>query len=252
MELNGTTFNEKFKDKIFYKLTNRQEKHNGHEYTDGLNVDAVKFEPTENCHGGIYFTEYDNIYLWIKYRYELMYYYRKIEIPSDASVYVEENKSKIKTNKIILKEKKEIWTDYELCKKMVQQDGIILQYVKSHIQTPELIELAVSQNGLVLQFVHSTSRSSKLNEIAVRQNGLALEFVIWQNPLICELAVMQNGNALKYSKHKSVRICKLALKQNGRALKFMKHQTRELCALAIKQDKNAVEFVNAKLLKWFM
>ena len=104
----GKLFNKIFKNNIFVKLTNMAEIHNGFQFIEGLNVDVIPFNPTNSCTaGGIYFTEFDKIELWIDYDdnnktnvNSHMYYCRTVTIPDDAQVYIE--KDKVKTDKIIL------------------------------------------------------------------------------------------------------------------------------------------------------
>ena len=106
----GKLFNKIFKNHVFVKLTNVAEIHNGFKFTEGLNVDTIPFYPNDSCTaGGIYFTEFDKIELWIDYNdnnndgtnvNEPMCYCRTITIPDDAQVYIE--KDKVKADKIIL------------------------------------------------------------------------------------------------------------------------------------------------------
>jgi hypothetical protein len=116
-----------------------------------------------------------------------MVYAREVTIPLNAQVYVEQNK--FKTDKIILGKKISIWSNYEICKNIVAQNGLLIKHVKKHTLTNELKEIAVGQNGLALQYLDFLEQTDKICEIAVKQNGLALKYSIWQTNLICELAV---------------------------------------------------------------
>ena len=100
----GGDFNTLLGKTELYKLTNETELHNGYQFVDGLNIDTIKFDPTEECKkGGIYITTLDNIGKWIKYNHTLMVNYRKVQIPNDALVYIENNKFKV--DKLILYKK---------------------------------------------------------------------------------------------------------------------------------------------------
>ena len=57
-----------------------------------------------------------------------MYYIWKVEVPDDAIVEVLQNK--VVCDKFILKNKRHIWSDSDLCNEIVKIDGKALQYVK--------------------------------------------------------------------------------------------------------------------------
>jgi hypothetical protein len=153
--LSGRDFNELYPNTKFYKLTNQLETHNGFKYTDGLNNDTILFNPYGSCSpGGLYFTEYDKIPLWINYANQSMCYIREVIIPYDARIYIEENK--IKTNKFYLSPRKLIeefegWDNHEYCLSAVKLNGFALEYVKE--QTEEICLAAVNKNGRALQYI---------------------------------------------------------------------------------------------------
>jgi len=220
--LSGKEFNELYKDNTFYKLTNDEENHNGFQFKDGMNVDNILFNPTKKCSpGGIYFTEYDKIPIWIEYGDNVMYWIRKVVIPDNAQVYIEDYK--FKADFMYLGERKSIWDDDELCMLAVQQNGWALQYVKE--QTLELCKLAVQQNEYALYYVKK--QTPELCELAVQKNGFALEYVKEQTPEICKLAVQEIGYALEYVKEQTPELCMLAVQKDGLALEFVKEQTPE-------------------------
>src|SRR5579872_4720412 len=99
--LTGKEFNTLFPNVEFVKLTNAKEKHNDFEFKDGLNTDTIVFNPNESCMpGGLYFTLKELAYRWIRYSTKFMKYMRKVTIPDDASVYIEDEK--FKADKFIL------------------------------------------------------------------------------------------------------------------------------------------------------
>src|SRR5579872_5162141 len=99
-ELSGIEFNDLYKNTHLIKLTNETELHNNFQFKDGLNIDTVDFNATKECSpGGIYFTEKNKGYMWLNVYYDTpMKYMRKVTIPDDARVYIEEDK--FKTDKL--------------------------------------------------------------------------------------------------------------------------------------------------------
>ena len=215
--LSGADFKKRFADKKFVKLTKRTENHNGFRFTTGLNTDTVAFNPSDECQpGGIYFCELEKIGQWVQYDQTHCVNYRMIEFPDDARVYVEEDK--FKADKLILGEKKDIWSDEKICELIVSRNGRMLKYVKE--PTEKICELAVSQYGLALQYVKK--QTEKICELAVFRSGSALQYVKEQTEKICELAVSQNGLALEYVKEQTEKICELAVKQNSIARMYIR------------------------------
>ena len=96
----------------YYKITNKDEKHNGMQYKTGLNVDILPFNPKGNCEpGGIYFSRED-ILAFLDYGCWI----REVKLPKDAQVYENPDKpKKWKANKVILGCK------YKITAKKIQQ-----------------------------------------------------------------------------------------------------------------------------------
>lgn len=102
-EMNGTLFKQCFPQQMV-KLTCFDEEHNGIVYKDGLNVDILPFHPKWGP-GGMYFCTTDNIPLFFRYSMKgrgltLMVFLREVIIPSNALVFVEEDR--FKTNQFEL------------------------------------------------------------------------------------------------------------------------------------------------------
>lgn len=99
--MTGREFNDLVKNRgfEFIKLLLSEEKHNGLQLKEGLNVDPNIFDPDcDCCPGGIYFTEVKKKDKWLgSYAHA-----RKVIIPDDAIVKIELNK--IKVTSIILGE----------------------------------------------------------------------------------------------------------------------------------------------------
>jgi hypothetical protein len=143
----GIDFNKMFSNKVFIKLTNKAEIHNGFQFQTGLNIDTVKFDPTDECKaGGIYFCEINKFLQWINYNDTCCINYRIVTIPDDAKVYVETDKFKV--DKIFLSEKKDIWSNEKMCKIAVAKNSFFLEYVQKRTE-----ELCETENSLVLEMV---------------------------------------------------------------------------------------------------
>jgi hypothetical protein len=135
--LSGKEFKEKYGDKVLIKLTNKDENHNWFQFKTGLNIDTIRFNPTESCKaGGIYFSEVCFLPLWLEYNKIKTMWCRKVTIPHDAQVYVEE--FKFKADKIILAEKVligelNIWRNEKYC-----MEALNIKYHWSDINYPQI------------------------------------------------------------------------------------------------------------------
>ncbi len=158
--LTGKQFHEKYKDKVFVKLTNKDEIHNRFQFKTGLNIDTIPFNPKGECQpGGLYFTDKQKLAIWLNYADEDMYYVREVSLPDDAYVY--EESDKFKANKMILSEKEmigemSIWKDKEYCLGACKLYGGALRFVDE--QTPCIILEAVKQNAFVLDNVKQQTK----------------------------------------------------------------------------------------------
>jgi len=81
----------------FYKITNKEEIHNGLQYKTRLNIDPKPFNPSDNCSGGgIYFSR-EHILAFTSYGPWL----RKVTIPKNEEIY--ENPEEIPKNGKLIK-----------------------------------------------------------------------------------------------------------------------------------------------------
>ena len=158
--MTGKEFNKRYGHKKFYKLTTASENHNGLQFKTGLNIDVHKFNPENECEGGIYFSETRKIGLWYNSTGELCVYYREVTVPDDAMVYIEHNK--VKANKLILSERKSLWKDSYMCKHILLCSGVAIKYIET--QTEELCNLAVKESYTALE--HIKNPTQKQYEIA--------------------------------------------------------------------------------------
>ena len=241
--LTGQQLNQQYPEKVFVKLTNQLENHNGYQFQTGLNIDSIPFNPSGECQpGGIYFCLLEKIHIWLNYNDDQMIYARVVTIPDDALVWVE--REKFKADRIILSERQKIvdleqWKDPVFCLEAVKQDGLALQYVLE--QTPELCLEAVKQHSWALQYVKEQTPQLCLE--AVKQDGWALQFVKQQTPELCLEAVRRNGSALQYVLEQTPELCLEAVKQNCWALKLVEQQTPEVCLEAVRRDGYALQYV---------
>ncbi len=219
---------------MFLKVLNKDLKHHGFQYKEGLNVDTVPFNPSGDCEsGGLYYATTEHIFKFLSFGY----FIADVTIPQDAKVY--ETKGKFKADRIILSNirRVEVYINslpYESQLNAVKQNGYLLKYVKN--QTPELCLDALKQNGYALRYVKEQTPEICLT--AVKRYGHALQYVKEQTPEICMDAVKRNGMALECVLNQTPEICLEAVKQDWRALYHVINKTREICAEAIKQIDN--------------
>lgn len=193
---------------MFYKILNASLTHHGFQYKEGLNVDTIPFSPTGECKaGGLYFTTEE----FILENINLGNLIADVEIPEDAVVYEEKEKSK--ANKLILKNIRPIEEfitslPYEKLLRYVSVHREVLKYVLN--QTEELCLRAVQAHGESLEYVREQTTAICLS--AVKKNGFALKFVLEQTPEICLEAVRERGQALGYVKNQTMEIKNMALK----------------------------------------
>ena len=105
----------------YYKILNKEEKHNNFQYKTGLNVDTVPFNPSGKCQpGGLYFSEVKDIPNYFNYGP----YIREVVLPDDAKVYKEPCGTKLKADRIILK-KREKWCSLKVIKRLIKEGADI-------------------------------------------------------------------------------------------------------------------------------
>ncbi len=247
----GEQFIQLYPNTKFYKLTNEKEIHNGFIYSDGLNVDTIPFNSEKICTpGGLYFTEYAKIYMWINYNCELMQWVREVTIPQDALVCVEDDG--FKANKIILSQRiplkdLNIWNDPIMSLLAVRLNPSTLEYV--HDQTYDLCLQCVLTNSFTLQYIKNQTQDICLETL--KFDGLAIKYIRKQNLELCKQAVKTNGLALKYvqDEYKTLEICRLAIESNAYSLQYVKqeYQTPKMCKRAVKLKPFAFIFIKPEL-----
>jgi hypothetical protein len=253
-------------DDKFYRLTNELENHRGFQYTTGLNVDVLPFNPTGECKsGGLYFFSSRQLEHFSTYCKDIKYI-REVTFEGITAPQIYAEKGKYKCHSFVLSPRKPFYIDdpslkldvlsiisndgcvvrfvkeqtTELCLVAVSDSGYALYYVKE--QTPEICMAAVSNNGYALEY--AKEQTPEICMAAVSNNGYALDDVKEQTPEICMAAVSKNGHVLQYVKEQTPEICMAAVSNNGDALQFVKEQTPEICIAAVSKNGNALQFVN--------
>lgn len=246
--IDGKTFNELNIGKKFIRRTNLSINNNGHfSYDIGTEIHPITFYPSGKCkNGGINFIEFDKINLWLKHKNRVSFseningikstidkdvstLTELIIIPDDANVYI--NGTIFKTDKFV--SIGDIWSNEELCKSIVSENGLALEFVNIKIKTMEMCMLAVLNHSHALKFVESHLQTEEMCKIAIinayktkgrcpYSGGFVLRYVYEQTDALCELAVSIDGYALSKVKNQTQTICKIALAQNGYSRQFVK------------------------------
>lgn len=125
-------------------------------------------------------------------------YLGEIDIPDDARII--SNDILIKSDKIVLKEAKDIY-DGDWCGVDLEFDHkinkIVFKYLRA--QRQKLMLFVIKQNGLNLEIYYDgEDMTNELCLEAVKENGLALQFVKKQTEEICREAVKQNSEAIQF------------------------------------------------------
>jgi hypothetical protein len=238
----------------FVKLTTEDCIHNGYQYKEGLNCLNGEFNNEKICDsGGLYFCRKEDIGKWCTYGfYKIMYYIWDVELCEDSKIV--DMGDKLKTDKFIIKNKRTIWDNEEICKLAVQYNGYLLQYVNQKVMTYEICKLAVQQNYDAFKYVKPELMTDEICKLAVSKNGYAIQIIKPElmTDEICKLAVRKNGEALQYVKPELMteEICKLAVQKNGNALKYVKPElmTDEICKLAVQQNGYALKYVKPEFM----
>ncbi|MEM4270567.1 MAG: hypothetical protein QXO70_00555 [Candidatus Pacearchaeota archaeon] len=102
-------------NKVYFKVMNDKETHYGFKYKDGLNILQEKFDDNPKhscCAGGLYFTDYKNLHLFINMITDATYI-REVTIPTDAKVVLDLEGDKWRADKIILNKRYHLWDDFD-------------------------------------------------------------------------------------------------------------------------------------------
>ena len=87
-------------NETYYKVTNKEECHNGLRYQDGLNIDPLPFNDNPEASsipGGIYFTDAEHIFMFLHFGC----FIREVNIPNDAKVIKDPDNDKWRADRVI-------------------------------------------------------------------------------------------------------------------------------------------------------
>ena len=128
----------------YYKILNKEEKHNGMQYKTGLNKDTMPFKPFGSCEsGGMYFSSED-ILAFLSYGCWI----REVILCEDSQIYEDPGSiKKFKTDKFILKEREEI--SEKVIKRLIEEganpktnDSCALRWAASNGHT-EIVKMLI-------------------------------------------------------------------------------------------------------------
>lgn len=180
--LSGSKFNRMFKGIQFVKLTNATEIHNKYLFGDGLNIDFVPFNPTGECEpGGIYFIIASEIKKWIYYNQETMIHIRKVVIPNNAKIYVEDGK--FKADKIVLGPKELITTDMykESFYYNIVYDSSALRHIPVHAIDKDMCLRSIRKSVTSLRFIPAHILDKEICIEAIKRDHRIITYIMNHN-----------------------------------------------------------------------
>lgn len=190
--------------KKYYKVIQKNNKHYGHTYHHGLNVDSIPFSPEESClSGGLYFTNRDNLRHFLHFGE----YICEVSIPIDTPVWEEkefikkwkapqlfvdlENRckrenfawtndeilcilTKLRTNEcdILISQKKEDDLIY-----IVSKCGSFLKYIPFDRQTYSMCKSAVKNDPFSFNYSNPKYHTSVLSWLAFEGDHCTFPFI---------------------------------------------------------------------------
>jgi hypothetical protein len=122
-----------------------------------------------------------------------------VNIHYDANVIKSSYPNEYITNKYILKNKRLLSNDNELC-----YTGEFIRFLG--YQTEEIFKLAVKQNGNALQYVKEEFQTEEICQLAVKKNGKALQYVNekLKTEEICKLSIENDPSAMMFIKDEEI------------------------------------------------
>lgn len=198
--MTGYEFNNKFNGIDIIKLTNATEIHNGFKFEEGLNIDKHEFQTSIECYkGGIYFTQVAYMHKWILYNINIgmIYYQRRVFLPNDAKVYIEDKK-KFKVDKLILGPREMI--DRNIYTEVAKKKISLLEVMPSFLLNKEICLENVKHFGSPIQFVPNDLKDREICLAAVNFCGSLLKYVPLQlkDKEMCDIAIKNAFWAIRY------------------------------------------------------
>jgi len=185
----GAEFNKEHAGVRFVKLTYENEVHHDFQFKDGLNADILPFNTVfDKSAGGLYFCRFDQALEWLFFSWSPLHWYRFVEIPDDAKVYVEDE-NRIKANKIILGTRQPIENlpNYEkYCVEQLRHYPHWLKCVKH--QTLPMYETIIQCDPSYYPYILNPTQ--EINKALVKVNGRIVELIEKPNEELFILALM--------------------------------------------------------------
>ena len=230
--LNGKKFNEKYAEFNFIQLL-------------GHNIDLLNSNSWRK-----YFILVKDVGYWVENFYIEPQFYRFVEIPNGAAVTIYSENTQYgaySSDILISSEKKHIWTDEEMCERILSSNGFLLKFIPHNNRNEHMCKIAVAEIGYALKYVPSVLLTEEMCEIGLKKSGCALQYIDKQTEKICRMAILQQGMALEYVKPEfyTEELCKIAVGQNGFALRYVstEFKTSEMCEIAVLQNGNKLQHV---------
>lgn len=230
----------------YIKVTNSDCVHNQIVYADGLIEDVYPLDKsTTRYRGGLTISGKDQWWQWVcnnNNGIAPQEYIWDAEIP-EGEEFVDMG-DRFKSRRIVVSNKRCIWTDYDTCMWLVSKNGALLKHVRvehthelclaaaktcgqsimyAKILSDEILLAAVKQYGLSIELIPTNKRTAEICTEAVRERPLALEHVPenLQTYDMCMDAVSKYGFTLSYVKIPMTKDMVMAAVRNfGAALRF--------------------------------
>jgi hypothetical protein len=187
-----------------------------------------------------------------------------------------------KTDKMILSNKRRLWTDEYCCRIMVMHHFWSLKYVEN--QTEELCRLAVKYDSLAIQYVKNINHTLckilldensyilpwiyeyyykcidynldnilEICNIAINKNPYLIQFIFETFANIIDknnkyqiliLAIKKDYNILKlFNIGNDIKLCESIVQINGLALQYIENPNIDICKYAVKQNGLALQYI---------
>lgn len=266
-EMTGKRFNRYFPNLLgrLIKLTDETENHNGMQFVTGENKDIKPFSPTTECGGGIYFTYFMDLPLWLNYGGREMKYFRYVSVPLDSRVSIE-GIDKFKADKIILSDRREIsdyplWSGVNFAMMAMIMTDRSLKYIEKHSKDFQFQVKFITKfgmNGIKKLLKLNVSISEELQIEVVRKDPTKLRILIEYNKTInasvseeVQIAALEGDSysikVLLQNITVSERVLLTALKHHGLTIGILLDHginvTEEMQLLAVENDGDSVKYL---------
>ena len=245
--MDGKSFNEKFSDKKFYKMTKTNDES---EYKTGINTDLNSvIDPYYN----LYFTDLELFgrfcrnYLKNKSSDEKSgIVLRRVTVPNDCNVQF--NVDVYEANKLILDDPFPVqdlsnWNDITFCESVTKQCPELFKYVK--VQTYDLCKYTVNAYPNALEFVNEQNQTHEVCELAIRRSIHSFKYIKTKTEESCKLGIDIDPIVLTYLDNPSEELYWYALKAHTAAIQYIPKecQTIQMAEFIMNNDKNFFPYV---------